>query len=225
VKEIFLLAKRFCAVTLVDMAQTAGLVDLDVGLDIIDFAVFAGHKSLMGPTGIAGFVMKPDFDLQPVLFGGTGFESANQDMPRSLPERFEAGTTNIVGIAGLNAALRWITEKSISHLYYLELAHRRQLIELLDKYDYIDIVGNTEGREYVGIVSCLINDISSDSAGKIFSSRGISVRTGLHCAPLAHQFLGTFPAGTVRFSVNALTTEVDFQELNAVLDDLEKDMG
>lgn len=220
VQDIFQLAKGFGATTLVDMAQTAGLVDLDIGSEVIDFAVFAGHKTLMGPTGISGLVMKPDFDLPPVLFGGTGFESANQNMPRSLPERFEVGTLNTLGVAGLNAALRWIEEQTIPDIYSAEIKHRERLVDLLGAYDYLSIVGNVTGRKYVGIVSCLIDGISSDSTAKIFNSRNISVRTGLHCAPLAHKFLGTFPAGTIRFSLNCLTTDDDFEQLSAALDDI-----
>ena len=169
VKEIFELAKKYGAITLVDMAQTAGLIDINVGLETIDFAVFAGHKTLMGPTGISGFVMNPEVQLLPVLFGGTGYDSANQEMPKSLPERYEIGTTNIAGIAGLNASLKWIEEKTISHLYECEKKQRLRLISLLDQYDYLSIIGNEEGREYVGIVSCVMDGISSDSAGSIFS--------------------------------------------------------
>ena len=88
-EEIFKLAKQFKAITVLDMAQTAGLIDINVGLNVFDFAVFAGHKTLYGPTGISGFVMSPDILLPPVLFGGTGYESANQDMPSSLPEQYE----------------------------------------------------------------------------------------------------------------------------------------
>ena len=223
--EIFQLAKDFGATTLVDMAQTAGLVDLDVGSEMVDFAVFAGHKTLMGPTGISGFLMKPDFNLPPILFGGTGFESANQDMPSSLPERFEAGTINTLGIAGLNASLRWIEEQTVERIFPAEMQRRECLISILASYDYLTIVGNVPGRQYVGIVSCLMSGISSDSAAEIFSKRDISVRTGLHCAPLAHQFLGTFPAGTIRFSVNSLTPDTDFEQLNSVLKELEEEMG
>ncbi|MFQ9057081.1 MAG: aminotransferase class V-fold PLP-dependent enzyme [[Eubacterium] siraeum] len=88
-------------------------------------------------------------------------------------------------------------------------------------YDFLTVVGNVEGRQYVGIVSCLFDGISSDSAGSIFAERGISVRTGLQCAPKAHRFLGTYPAGTIRLSVNALTNEKDFEELKDALDDIE----
>lgn len=217
VADIFALGKKYGAFTLADMAQTAGLLDCDLSLDVFDFAVFEGHKTLYGPTGIGGFVMRPDFVLPAVLFGGTGFESANQDMPDSLPERFEVGTSNIVGIAGLNASLKWIEETGITIIKNKEEENRKRLLELLKKYDFIKIVGVHNENQYVGIVSCLIDSISSDSAGNIFDRCNIAVRTGLHCAPLAHKFLHTFPAGTVRFSVNYFTDDKDFEELESAL--------
>ena len=224
VEEIFLLAKRFDAYTLVDMAQTAGLLDLNVGLNTIDFAVFAGHKTLYGPTGISGFVMEPSIKLPPVIFGGTGYESANQDMPESLPEKYEMGTMNIAGMAGLNAALKWICEISKETLMEKEKKNRERLLEIFNEYDYLRIIGNVTEAKYVGIVSCIIDGISSDSAARIFEKQDISVRTGLHCAPLAHQFLGTYPAGTIRFSVSYFTTEEDFKKLRDVLDYIEDNL-
>lgn len=220
VEEIFSLAKEFHAITLLDMAQTAGLVDLDVGKEIFDFAVFAGHKTLLGPTGISGFVMKPDIELEPVFFGGTGFDSANQDMPTSLPERFEFGTMNAVGIAGLNASVKWILQQGVDTLAATEAENRNKLLALLKEYDYVSIIGDIDGHDYVGIVSCVIDDISSDIAGQLFSERNIAVRTGLHCAPNAHKFLKTFPAGTIRFSVNSFTTDEDFAVLREALEDI-----
>ena len=216
VEEIFSLAKEFHAITLLDMAQTAGLVDLDIGKEIFDFAVFAGHKTLLGPTGISGFVMKTGIALEPVFFGGTGFDSANQDMPTSLPERFEFGTMNSVGIAGLNASVKWILQQGAA----AEAENRNKLLTLLKEYDYISIIGDIDGRDYVGIVSCVMDDISSDVAGQLFSERNIAVRTGLHCAPNAHKFLKTFPAGTIRFSVNSFTTDEDFAVLREALEDI-----
>lgn len=220
VDEIFREAKAYGAITVLDMAQSAGLVDCDLSKDYFDFAVFAGHKTLLGPTGISGFVMKPDFNLEPVFFGGTGFESANQDMPRSLPERFEFGTLNTVGIVGLNASIKWILEQGINTIAQKESSNRKTLIELLSSYDFISLVGNVDGKDYVGIVSCLLQGISSDTAGQLFSERNISVRTGLHCAPLAHQFLKTYPSGTIRFSVNCFTNSDDFMELQTALNDI-----
>lgn len=217
VEELSVLAKRYGATVIVDMAQTAGLISCNIGLETIDFAVFAGHKTLYGPTGVSGFVMKPDIELAPVLFGGTGFESANQDMPLSIPERFEIGTMNSLGIAGLNSALRWIEETGIERIREQEQKNRLRLIEILSEYHFIRTVGIAEDNRYVGVVSVLINGVSSDSCGSIFDRLGISVRTGLQCAPLAHQFLGTYPSGTVRFSVSFFTQENDFLELNQAL--------
>ena len=224
VEEIFALAKRYGAVTLADMAQTAGLVDCNVGLESFDFAVFAGHKTMYGPTGISGFAMNPSIKMPAVIFGGTGYESANQDMPESLPERYEMGTLNIAGIAGLNAALRWIEERSVAWLWEREQENRKRLLEVLQGFEFIKIVGNYEGCRYVGIVSCLIEGISSDSVGGIFNQDGVAVRTGLQCAPLAHQFLGTYPAGTVRFSVSSFTCEEDFGILENVLERIQDNL-
>lgn len=224
IEEIFLMAKEYDAVTLADMAQSAGLVECNVGLDTIDYAVFAGHKTLLGPTGISGFVMKPHLKLKPTLYGGTGFESANQNMPDSLPERFEIGTMNTVGIAGLNAALKWILHMGVGSLRTAEHEKRQQLLRVISKYDFIRPVGIGSESNYVGIVSCVIDEISSDSAGPLFGELGIEVRTGLHCAPLAHKTLNTYPAGTIRFSVNYFTTDEDFEQLDAALMQIEDNL-
>lgn len=224
VETIFSLAKKYGAITLVDMAQTAGLIDCNVGLTTFDFAVFAGHKTLYGPTGISGFVMKPEMKFPAVLFGGTGYESANQDMPESVPEKYEMGTMNITGIAGLNAALKWIDDTGIEVIFKREKENRLRLLELLKNYDFLKIVGLNEERDYVGIVSCIIDGISSDSAGSLFDEHGVSVRTGLHCAPLAHKFINTYPAGTIRFSVNYFTSDEDFNQLKVALDYIDENI-
>ena len=217
VERLSVLAKQHGATVIIDMAQTAGLVPCNAGLETIDFVVFAGHKTLYGPTGISGFAMNPAIKLCPMLFGGTGFDSANQDMPDSLPERYEMGTLNSVGIAGLNAALRWIEEIGIESIRDVERQKRKKLIDLLSKFDFIRFVGVEPDNDYVGVVSVLVEGISSDGCGSIFDRLGISVRTGLQCAPLAHKYLGTYPAGTVRFSVGYFTNDEDFFELEKAL--------
>lgn len=224
IEEIFSLAKRFNAYTVADMSQSAGLVDTDVGLSTIDFAVFAGHKTLYGPTGISGFVMEASIKLPVVLFGGTGTESANQDMPETIPERFEMGTLNISGVAGLYAALKWNQAVGIVNISKRENENRDKLLSLLQQFDWIKVVGNQKDNKYVGIVSCLIDGISSESAASIFSSRNIAVRTGLQCAPYAHRFLNTYPAGTIRFSVGFFTSDDDFKELEYVLKELNEEL-
>ena len=224
VADLCNLSKSFGATTVIDMAQTCGLVDLDCGNQNIDFAVFAGHKTLYGPTGIGGFVMKQNIVLPPVIFGGTGVDSINQEMPSSIPEKYEMGTQNILGIAGLNASLKWILNIGIENLYKKEIENRNRLIKLLNNFDFVKPVGVCDFSKYVGIVSVLIEGISSDTAENIFSEQGIALRGGLQCSPLAHKFLGTSPAGTVRFSTSYFTSEEDFLHLEKVLKYLEEEM-
>jgi cysteine desulfurase family protein len=224
VAELCNLSKNFGATTVIDMAQTCGLVDLDCGNQNIDFAVFAGHKTLYGPTGIGGFVMNQNIVLPPVIFGGTGVDSINPEMPSSIPEKYEMGTQNILGIAGLNASLKWILNIGIEILYNKEIENRNRLIELLNNFDFVKPVGIYDSSSYVGIVSVLIEGISSDTAENIFSEQRIALRGGLQCSPFAHKFLGTTPAGTVRFSTSYFTSEEDFLHLEKVLKYLEEEM-
>lgn len=224
VADLCNLSKTFGATTVIDMAQTCGLVDLDCGNQNIDFAVFAGHKTLYGPTGIGGFVMNQNIVLPPVIFGGTGVDSINQEMPSTIPEKYEMGTQNILGIAGLNASLKWILNIGIEILYKKEIENRNRLIELLNNFDFVKPVGIYDSSNYVGIVSVLIEGISSDTAENIFTEQGIALRGGLQCSPLAHKFLGTSPVGTVRFSTSYFTSEEDFLHLEKVLKYLEEEM-
>lgn len=224
VEEITRISKGYGAVNVVDMAQTAGLIDINVGLDSIDFAVFAGHKTLYAPQGVSGFVMRNGIELPPIIFGGTGFDSANQEMPKSIPERYEAGTINTHAISGLYTSLNWIEKTGIENIYQKEKQNRQKLIDILSNYDFVDIVGNNSSLNYVGVVSFVIRSLSSDSAGRIFAENNIVLRTGLHCAPLAHKFLNTFPAGTLRLSTSYFTVDEEYEELVAVLEYIEDNL-
>lgn len=224
VEKITGLSKGYGAINVVDMAQTAGLIDINVGLDSIDFAVFAGHKTLYAPQGISGFLMGSGIELSPIIFGGTGFDSVNQEMPKSIPERYEVGTVNTHAISGLYASLNWIEKTGIENIYEQEKQNRQKLIDILSNYDYVDIVGNNSSLNYVGVVSFVIRGLSSDSAGRIFAENNIVLRTGLHCAPLAHKFLDTFPAGTIRLSTSYFTADEEYEELVAVLDYIEDNL-
>lgn len=224
VEKITVLSKKYGAVNVVDMAQTAGLIDINVGLENIDFAVFAGHKTLYAPQGISGFAMGNGIELSPIIFGGTGFDSANQEMPNAIPERYEVGTVNTHAISGLYASLNWIEKTGIKNIYEREKQNRQKLIDILSNYDFVDIVGNNSSLSYVGVVSFVIRGLSSDSAGTIFSEHNIALRTGLHCAPLAHKFLSTFPVGTIRLSTSYFTTPEEFEELVAVLNYIEDNL-
>lgn len=220
IKELCHLSKEFGSINIVDMCQTAGLVDTDLSGEDIDFAVFAGHKTLYSPLGVAGVVSSFSIKPKPLLFGGTGFESANQALPESVPERYEVASPDIAAIAGLNASLKWIKETGIQNIYEKEQENYKRLVELLSRYENIRII-DTHDAESIGVVSCLFDGYGSDSIGQILSEQNVAVRTGLHCAPTAHKFIGTFPAGTVRFSVSYFNTDEDFDVLEAALDYIE----
>lgn len=221
VLEIFALAKRAGALTVCDMAQTAGLVPLNAGSELVDFAIFAGHKTLYGPFGIGGFVKSKNVLLEPILFGGTGLESANQDMPESLPGRFEMGSQNICAIAGLHAATKWFL-RNAEEIRSVEKKNHQKLLEILGNYDFVKILGpeNRFGKETecIGVVSTVFDGYASEDIANVFDEKEIAVRAGLQCSPVAHKFLGTFPAGTVRFSVSYFTGEREFGELEKAME-------
>ncbi len=217
IHEICRMAKEYNSTTVIDMSQTAGLIDTDLSSDDIDFAIFAGHKTLYAPLGIAGIVSSFLIKPEPLIYGGTGVESANQSLPESIPERYEVASPNIEAIAGLNASLRWINETGISAIYRKEQENREKLLAVLGSYSNIEMI-ISDKADSIGVVSCVFEGYSSDNIGQILSEKNIAVRTGLHCAPLAHKFLGTFPAGTVRFSVGYFNTDAEFECLRAALD-------
>ena len=222
IKEICEIAKLFNAKTVVDMSQSAGLIDTNIMFSNIDYAIFAGHKTLYAPFGIAGFVLNKIDDLKPILFGGTGIDSINKEMPINVPERYEPGSLNIMAISGLNASLKWINKIGVDNIYQKEIKDKDNLIELLSRYSNIKLLTNVNLEKQVGIISTVFDAYSCENIGNILSEHNIAVRTGLHCAPDSHIFMGTAPAGTVRFSVSYFTIEEDFRRLSDVLDFIEE---
>jgi len=194
-----------------------GLLDTDLGTTNIDYAVFAGHKTLYAPIGVAGFVAVNDTNISPLLYGGTGIDSASLTLPDTIPERYEVGSQNIMAIAGLNAALKWIKSVSIDEIYKVEQYNRTRLVDVLKKFNNIKVISPQESENSVGVVSCVFDGYSADNIGQVLSEGDIAVRTGLHCAPDAHRFLGTFPSGTVRFSVSYFNEDNDFRQLDDAL--------
>lgn len=219
IEKIFAMAKKYNAITIADMCQTAGLVDTNLSSDIFDYAVFEGHKTLYGPMGVGGFIASASTNLPPLIYGGTGVESANQDMPDEIPIKYEAGSHNILAISGLNASLKWINSVGIEAIIAKETENKNKLLEILNDYDNIKIITSTDG---IGVVSCVFDGYSSDNIGQVLSDYNIATRTGLHCSPEAHKFLGTFPAGTVRFSVGYFNSDDDFDKLREALDYIEE---
>jgi selenocysteine lyase/cysteine desulfurase len=217
IKEVCELSKCHNAVNIIDMAQTAGLIDTDLSSEIYDFVVFAGHKTLYAPFGIAGFICNGEITPKPLLYGGTGNDSGNQQLAAKIPDMYEVGSPNIAAIAGLNAALKWIAETGIKNIYQAEKENHAELFGILSDFNNIKIITPTDINNSIGVVSCLFDGYSSDNIGQILNDYDIAVRTGLHCAPLAHKFLDTFPAGTVRFSVSYFNKKDDFETLKKAL--------
>jgi cysteine desulfurase family protein len=218
ITEICALSKMYGATNIIDMCQTMGLIDTNLNNDHIDYAVFAAHKTLYGALGLGGFICKSDARPKPLLYGGTGIDSANPLLPEMLPQRYEVGSPNIVAIAGLNAALKWISAQSTQTIYEKERLNHKRLVFLLQKYGNIRIVAPPETFKCIGVVSCVFDGYSSDNIGQVLNEHGVAVRTGLHCAPNAHRYLDTFPAGTVRFSVAYFNNDDDFKQLEEALE-------
>lgn len=218
IKEICELAKQYNATTVIDMAQTAGLIPTDLSVIKADYVVFAAHKTLYGSFGLGGIILNADSKLQPLLYGGTGIDSASHSMPVSIPERFEAGSHNIQSIAGLNASLKWIKSIGIENIYEKEKRYTEKLVDLLTEYHNIKIIGYKDTNSNIGVISCVFDGYSSDNIGQVLNEKGIAVRTGLHCSPIAHEFFGTAPDGTVRFSIGYFNSRTDLEKLRDTLD-------
>ena len=203
---------------ILDTAQTAGVLPLDMEGMGIDALAFTGHKGLLGPQGTGGFLIREGMasELEPLITGGTGSISHTEEIPGFLPDRFEAGTLNLPGIAGLNASLSWLLarpEGSVAeHETRLAGCFIRRMEEL-EQEGLIRIIGKhgTEGR--VGVVSIVpLHRDPAELAFDLDDRYGIAVRVGLHCAPAAHRTLGTWPGGTVRFSFGLFNTEAEAEE-------------
>lgn len=221
VEDLCRLGKSYGATTVIDMSQTAGLLPLPLASDVFDFAVFAGHKTLLGPFGIGGFICKRGTRLEPVFFGGNGINSIEQDLPDDIVQMEEIGSQNTYAIAGLKASTDWILERGIEHVHADENAKRDELLSLLRSYAFVQVVGGQMECDRIGVVSALFDGYSPDEAEMVLGQFGIAVRSGIQCAPYAHRFLGTLPAGTVRLSVSTMTTEEDMMRLKEALDSIE----
>ena len=187
---------------LIDAAQTAGALPIDMRAWQISALAFTGHKALLGPTGIGGLVSMPHLDISPTRFGGTGLESRNPDQPASFPHRLETGNLNVLGIMGLGFGLEYLEEAGVSDTYRQKLELVKRLRQELTAMDRVRVYGSSSVNGQVPILSCNIAGMHPSDAGMILDGdHDIAVRTGLHCAPLLHEDLGTAPAGAVRFSL------------------------
>lgn len=217
--EIFLMAKEYGAITVLDAAQAAGLIDLDMPALNADVLCFAGHKTLMGPFGIGGFLIKHGITLKKVLTGGTGSASLTLDMPEEAPGRYEASSTNVVAIAGLNASLKGLDinehRKTLREL-------TEYLLEALNGIPSVNLMGTFDTDKTLGIVSFVVEGYQSDEVGTILDDEyDIAVRTGYHCAPYIHDYLGDKPYhGTIRIGVGQFNTKEDIDALISAIKSL-----
>lgn len=197
---------------IVDAAQTAGVIPIDVKACHIDALCFTGHKGLLGPQGIGGIILTKEMaqNLTPLIAGGTGSFSHLETLPTHMPDAFESGTLNLPGIIGLNEGLAYIESQGMENIHNHELALTQAFLEGLQSIDVVNIVGKQDIQDRTAVVSITIDSMDPASiAYELESTYHIMTRVGLHCAPRAHQTLGTYPEGTVRFSFGYANTHED----------------
>lgn len=212
----------------VDTAQTAGVNAVDMQEMYIDALAFTGHKGLLAPQGIGGFILQENMidKIEPLIFGGTGSISHTEQVPRFMPDRFEAGTMNLPGIIGLNAGLNWLKDITMEKIKEHELNLTKYFIDGIISLDdeNIQIAGKKDISGRMGVVSIFIkNKEMAQIAYELDEKYGIMTRVGLHCAPSAHKTLGTYPKGTIRFSFGWWNTKEDIDVAIDALANLTKD--
>lgn len=220
IEKLYEISKEYNPKYVIDASQSLGVESIDVSRCKFDFIVFAGHKTLYAPFGIAGFIMNKSIDLKPLIYGGTGTESANLDMPSVNPTKYEAGSMNILSVFGLYKALLWINEVGIASIKERKKQLTDKLVSVIEKYDYIQ--SYIPKKNHTSIVSFRVKGYPVDSIGEALANNyNIALRYGLHCAPHAHEVSNTLPEGTIRVSIGYFTTEEDIEKFDYALSELE----
>ncbi len=216
--EIGNIVKTHGALFLVDAAQTAGVLPIDVQALGIDLLALPGHKSLLGPTGTGALYVSPRANVGAWREGGTGGDSASETQPREFPYFLEGGTPNVLGIAGLAAGLRHVAEQGLDRIHAHETALCERLWRRLDEMGGYEVFGHRDHTRRVGTLSFRSDALPAAEIGGILDQAfEIAIRPGLHCAPYVHRALGTFPDGTVRVSPGPFSTEADVDRLAGAL--------
>jgi cysteine desulfurase/selenocysteine lyase len=219
VAEVGHIARQRGPLLLVDAAQTGGAYPIDVQADRIDLLAFTGHKSLYGPMGTGGLVVGERVDVScmaPLKRGGTGSQSEMEEQPDFLPDVYESGTPNGVGLAGLGASVRWVLARGVETIRAHEQALTQRLIDGLRAIPGVTVYGGLDADRQTATVSFGIAGLEPSEVGlRLDDEYGIMCRVGLHCAPAAHKTMGTFPDGTVRFGLGATNTA---EEIDAALE-------
>ncbi len=198
------------ALFVVDASQTAGSIPLDVIRTDIDILCFTGHKSLLGPQGTGGFYIRKGLEqrVPPLMRGGTGSASEFEEQPDFLPDRFESGTPNTIGLAGLAAGMRFVLDVGVDRIREKEMRLTRLCLDGIAGIPGVVLYGPQDAGRRTAVVSFNIPGVSpSELAFRLDEQFAVLSRPGLHCAPVAHRTLGTFPEGTIRFSFSHATTE------------------
>lgn len=206
---------------LVDAAQTAGVLPIDAEAMHIDLLAFTGHKGLLGPTGTGGLFVREGLYLRPLKVGGTGSESLLEYQPETLPDRFEAGTLNVSGLAGLGAAVDFILGETVEKIREKEMALTRQALTGLSNIPGVTLYGPRDAERQVAVFSFNLNGVSPAHVAYVLDEvYGIMTRAGLHCAPCAHRTIGTIEVGTVRASCGYFNSEADVDLLCRAVEEL-----
>jgi cysteine desulfurase family protein len=214
VAEVGRVCREHDLLFVVDAAQTAGVVPIDVQEMHIDLLAFPGHKSLLGPTGTGALYVGPRARLRPWREGGTGGDSSSETQPRDLPYYLEGGTPNVLGVAGLSAGVRHVLAEGLDQIHAHEVALVERLWRRLDEMPGYHVYGHREHTRRVGTLSFRSEALPASELGGILDQAfDVAVRPGLHCAPYVHRSLGTFPDGTVRVSPGPFSTEADIDHL------------
>ena len=210
VAEVGQIARAHDLLLLVDAAQTGGAYPVDMQAEGVDLLAFTGHKSLYGPMGTGGLILGDRVDparIEPLKRGGTGSRSEKEEQPDFLPDKFESGTQNGVGLAGLAAGLQWILEQGVGTIREHEVALAGQLIDGLGTIPGVTVYGSGDPQQQTATVSFTLKNMSPSEVGlRLDEEFSVLCRVGLHCAPAAHKTIGTFPVGTVRFGLGMFNT-------------------
>ena len=211
--EVGQIARKHGLIFLLDSAQTAGVLPIDMEADGIDLLAFTGHKSLYGPMGTGGLIVGPRLtpsQLLPVRQGGTGSRSEKEVQPDFFPDRYESGTPNALGLAGLLAALKWLKEEGIEAIREREEVLCAELLAALGEIEGVELYGTRDASKQTATVAFNIQGMESSTVGlRLDEEFDILCRVGLHCAPSAHRSLGCFPDGSIRFGLGAFNSLED----------------
>ena len=215
VEEMAVLCRNAGVPFLLDASQSAGI--LPVRMDVLQAAFIAmpGHKGLYGPQGTG--LLLCNHEVLPLLYGGTGSLSKLQTMPDMLPDRLESGTHNMPGIAGLLEGIRYVQRTGVEKIAAHERRLTAQAVELLRNTEGIRLIWCDGFRHQTGVLSFIVEGIDCEEMGEAMASRGIALRAGLHCAPLAHRTAGTLKTGTIRFSPSAFNTPAQVMQFAQIL--------